>query len=190
MTSQTGTERFDWRRAVIGGLASGALAAALLSGFAAPTAFAQPADTTDTEAADTRAPGENCTGDDCAKPVAGEVEAEGEATPKKMSADEALSIISAQYAQGDGGGQVSKLIDDAMKLRARGFRPSSANAAALADALDRRPHQTPLVEALRETIAYQRKLQAQAEMSVVENGPVAGPVPVIPSGTMTIPLGP
>ena len=53
MTSQTGKNRHDWRRAVIGGVASGAMAAGLLAGFGVSTAFAEPV--------------ESCTGDDCAK---------------------------------------------------------------------------------------------------------------------------
>ncbi|MGV0792129.1 hypothetical protein [Mycolicibacterium sp. XJ1819] len=190
MATQTGEQRFDWRRAVGGGLAAGAVAAMLATGFGASTALAQPAQPTETESpsvpAGTRAPGQNCTGDDCSKPVAGQQQAESE--PQKVSADQLLAEIYQQYRQGDGGGQVSKLIDDAMKLRAQGFRPSQENAEALADALDRRPHQTPLVQALRETIAYQRKQQAQAAMS---QGGGGGPVPVIlgPNAGISIPLG-
>jgi hypothetical protein len=162
MTSETGKERIVWRRAVIGGVASGVLVAGLMAGFAAPTAFAEPAEPTDT-----RAPGESCTGEDCAKPVAGEAV---EAAPT-MSADQVLSIIHTEYAQGDGGGQISKLIDDAMTLRALGFKPSNANAAALAEALDHRPNQVPLVEALKDTIAYQRKLKAQMENNATGQQP-------------------
>ena len=197
MTLQTGTDRMNWRRAVIGGLASGVLAAGLMTGFGVSTAFAQPAE----PAVPSPAADDNCTGDDCSKQdveaaaaAAGCEEGDDEcaeeaAAEPKINADQVLSQIYAEYAQGDGGGQISKLIDDAMKLRAQGFRPSSANAAALQQALEFRPNQTPLVEALKETISYQRKLQAQAQMSVVENGPVAGPVPVIPPNTMTIPVG-
>jgi hypothetical protein len=47
-------------------------------------------------------------------------------------------------------------------LRNLGFRPSNANKLAIQDALDHRPNQAPLVAALKETVAYQRKLQAQA----------------------------
>ena len=58
MASQTGRDRFDWRRAIIGGVSSGAIAIALMSGFGVSTAFAQPADP---------APPGSCTGDDCAR---------------------------------------------------------------------------------------------------------------------------
>jgi hypothetical protein len=188
MTSQTGKDRFDWRRAIVGGLASGVVAVGLMTGFGVSTAFAQPADPTETEEPTAEAagpaPGENCTGDDCARADEG---------PQKVSADQVLAQIHTEYAQGDGGGQISKLIDDAMKLRAQGFKPSTANALALQDAMEHRPNQTPLVEALKSTIQYQRKLQTQSQMSAQQGGPVAGPVPVIPGGqtpgTMTIPLG-
>ena len=48
-------------------------------------------------------------------------------------------------------------------LRNLGFKPSKANKEAIAKALDNRPNQAPLIEALKETVAYQRKLQAQAQ---------------------------
>lgn len=199
MTLQTGTDRLNWRRAIVGGVASGVLALGLVSGLGASTAFAQPDEQTDA-ASDTRAPGDNCTGDDCAKPV------EGDATPAAvecpegdeecagaqvtMTADEALAIIANEYMQGDGGGQLSALIDDVMTLRAQGYRPSNANKLAIQNALDHRPNQTPLVAALKETLAYQRKLQAQAAMNTQQQGPVAGPVPImLPNGGMTVPIG-
>ncbi len=108
-----------------------------------------------------------------------------------MTADQALAIINNEYALGDGGGQLSTLIDDVMKMRAQGFKPSNANKLAIEDALEHRPNQTPLVEALKATLQYQRKLQAQAQMSTQQAGPVAGPVPVIPpNASINAPVGP
>ena len=197
MTSQTGKDRFDWRRAIIGGVSSGAIAIALMSGYGVSTAFAQPADPATPSAAD-----DSCTGDDCAKrdataapatadcPKNADCPEDGERQPT-MTADQALAIINNEYALGDGGGQLSTLIDDVMKMRAQGFKPSNANKLAIEDALEHRPNQTPLVEALKATLQYQRKLQAQAQLSTQQRGPVAGPVPVIPPGTggINIPLG-
>jgi hypothetical protein len=196
---QTEESHYGWRRAVLGGMAGGVLAIGLLAGVGASPAFAQPADPT----AQADAPS-SCTGDDCtrdaeaaAAAAAGCEEddkkcAEAANQPERLNADQILMQIHEEYRQGDGGGQISKLIDDAMKLRAQGFRPSGANAAALADALEHRPNQTPLVEALKATIGYQRKLQAQAAMNAQQQGPIAGPVPVIPpaTGSINIPLGP
>jgi hypothetical protein len=211
MTSQTGKDRLDWRRAIIGGISSGAIAVALMSGFGMSAAFAQPADPASPSAADDNctgddcakrdaapvAAGENCTGDDCAKrdaaadcPEGSDCPADGERQPT-MTADQALSIIYNEYALGDGGGQLSALIDDVMKMRAQGFKPSTANKLAIEDALEHRPNQTPLVEALKATLQYQRKLQAQAELSAQQAGPVAGPVPVMsPNASINAPLGP
>jgi hypothetical protein len=194
MTSQTGNADVKWRRAIV----CAVLAAGLMAGFGASTAVAQPDSDSSTTASDTRKPGESCTGEDCQKPVEGEAQAASDEQPA-MTADQALSIIYSEYNLGDGGGQLSKLIDDVMNMRAQGFKPSNANKEAIQDALDHRPNQTPLVEALKTTLAYQRKLQAQQQMAAQQQGPIAGPVPVIPGGssaqapagpgTMTIPLG-
>lgn len=177
MTSQTGKARVDWRRAVVGGF----LAVGLMSGFGVSPAFAQPAEPAGPSAADG-----SCTGADCSRDAEAAAAAaagcepddtkcsDAANAPKKVNADQVLMLIHEQYRQGDGGGQISVLIDDAVKLRQQGFRPSNGNAEALQAALDQRPHQTPLVEALRSTVAYQRKLQAQAGMS---GGSVGGSTP-------------
>jgi hypothetical protein len=123
------------RRAVTAALASSAMAVGLLMGIGASTALADPADPTPTQP---------------------------EISPD-MSADEALAIIARDYDMGAGGGQLSTLIHEALKLRSLGFKASNANREAIAAALEKRPNQTPLIEALKETIAYQRKLQAQMQ---------------------------
>jgi len=134
MTSQTGKNRHPWHRIIAGGLAGTAVVAGLTAGLAAPTALADPADpTTQTD------------------------------TPPAMTADEALAIIDRDYDTGAGGGQLSTLIHDVLKLRAQGLKPSNANKEAITKALDYRPNQAPLIEALKETLAYQHKLQAQMQ---------------------------
>ena len=181
MTSENGNAHVKWRRAIVGGV----LTVGLMSGFGAATAFAQPADPSDP------AP-RSCTGDDCsrdaeaANAAAAGCEpddkkcADSANAPKRVNSDQILMALHDQYSQGDGGGQMSILIDDVMKMRAQGFKPSNANALALQDAMDARPNQSPLVEALKSTLSFQRKLQAQQQMNAQQQGPVAGPVPVIP----------
>ncbi|KUI12055.1 hypothetical protein AU193_02885 [Mycobacterium sp. GA-1285] len=179
MTSRTGTPRAIWRRLVISGMAGGVLTVGLLAGVAAPTAAAQPAEpTVETEAPQADGPKTPCTGDDCNK--------DDEAAPK-VNADQVLQMISEEYRQGDGGGQVSILIDDAVKLRKLGFRPSNANAVALENALEYRPNQTPLVEALKETITHQRKMQARAAQEAAAGGGSIAGIPVTPA--MPLPAG-
>ena len=184
MTSQTGTDREAWRRVVVGGVAGAALVASLLAGVGVQTADAQPAEPTTTEVPTPTADGPvtPCTGDDCNR---GDENAE----PQGMTADQALAIIQADYDLGAGGGKLSNLIHDVLKLRAQGFRPSNANRAAIEQALEYRPNQTPLIEALEETLAYQRKQQLRAQQSAAAQGPVAGPVPMIPGMTMPVPVG-
>jgi len=80
-----------------------------------------------------------------------------------MTADQALAIIQQEYDLGAGGGQLSKLIDQVITLRNRGIRASQANRIMIVQALDQRPNQAPLIEALQATLAYQRKVFAQSQ---------------------------
>jgi hypothetical protein len=132
--------RLDRRRAVRSGLAGAAIAVGLVAGFGSPAALADDTETT----ADAGASPASQTG-----------------TPQ--TADEVLAIIARDYDLGAGGGQLSTLIHDVMGLRAQGFYPSGSNKNAIVKALDYRPNQKPLVDALQETLAYQRKLQARAQ---------------------------
>ncbi|KWX21895.1 hypothetical protein [Mycolicibacterium wolinskyi] len=155
----TGGNRYGWRRVVAGAVAGSALAVGLLVGAAAPTAFAVPT-----------------TGAD-------------EPPAPKMSTDEALAIIAADYDTGAGGGQISQLIHEVLVLRAQGFKPSNANGRALSEALDKRPNQTPLVDALKSTVSFQRKLQAQAAGAVTPGGFTAG-INQLPPGMAPDPTNP
>ena len=129
------TPQDRWRRRVAGALAGSALVGTLLTGVGAPIASAAPGDdTTDTEAP--------------AQP--------------QMTGEQALAIIQQEYDLGAGGGQLSNFVHEVLVLRNLGFRPSKANQTAIVEALAKRPNQAPLVEALKATVAYQRKLQSQA----------------------------
>jgi hypothetical protein len=138
------TSHNGWRR-LVGALAASAIVGALVAGIGAPTALAAPGDeeTTDT------APAE-----------------------PKMTGDQALVLLQQQYDTGAGGGQISNFVHEVLVLRNLGFRPSKANQTAIVEALEKRPNQAPLVEALKATVAYQRKLQAQA---AAQQAPGANP---------------
>ena len=184
MTSQTGKNRHGGRRAVTGAVASSALAVGLMTGFGSPAALADPE--TDPQAD--------------ASPTA--------QAPVPQTAEEVLAIIEAEYDLGSGGGQLSNLIDDVMRLRAQGFLPSNANKKAIVKALGYRPNQGPLIEALQDTRAYQRKMQARAAAQPsnpavvginqlppgVEPGPTApgngGGVFISPGGGVEQPIAP
>ena len=136
MTSQTGKARFDWRRAIIGGVSSGAIAVALMRGFGVSTAFAQPADPAGRTAAApaTIAPRERRSGRGTAAATtvrrddADARRARTTDAPKTGNADRRWPPSrrgdhQQRVRPGDGGGQISTLIDDVMKLRAQGFQP-------------------------------------------------------------------
>jgi hypothetical protein len=132
------------RRRLVGALAGGVVAGALFAGIGAPTAVAAPGDD---ETTDTEAP---------AQP--------------KMTGDQALVLLQQQYDTGSGGGQVSNFVHEVLVLRNLGFRPSKANQTAIVEALDKRPNQAPLVEALKATVSYQRRIQAQAQAQQGQGG--------------------
>ncbi len=129
------TSQNGWRRPV-GAVAGSMIAAALIAGFGAPTAASEPSSSSTTEAEAPPAPA--------------------------MTGEQALAIIQQDYDLGAGGGQLSNFVHEVLVLRNLGFRPSKANQNAIAEALEHRPNQAPLIAALKETVTYQRKIQAQA----------------------------
>jgi hypothetical protein len=84
-------------------------------------------------------------------------------TAPTMTGEQALANIQHDYDLGAGGGQLSNYVHEVLVLRNLGFRPSKANKTAIAEALEKRPNQAPLIEALKATVSYQRRIQAQAE---------------------------
>jgi hypothetical protein len=148
MTSQAGKKRRGCQRAIV----AGALAAGAVAGMGAPTAVGDPA----TPISPTPIP---------ATPIpATPAPAPNNAPPgQTMTADQALAIIDKDYDTGAGGGQVSNLIHTVLQLRAQGFKPSNANTQAIVAALDQRPNEEPLIEALKATLAYQHKLQSRQQ---------------------------
>jgi hypothetical protein len=180
MTLQNG----NLRRTVTGVLGSSAVAVGLLAGVGVAPAFAEP--------------GQSCTGAECVKNDPAAASAPADAAPA-MTADQALAMIAQDYDTGAGGGQISQLIHSVLKLRAQGFKPSKGNTDAITKALDYRPNQTPLIEALKDTLAYQHKMQALQQnannpsqpgynFGVGQAPPGLGPaippgVPVEPGGT-------
>jgi hypothetical protein len=75
-----------------------------------------------------------------------------------------LDQLAEEYAVGAGGGQLSNLLKLSLKLRAMGFKPSKQYLDELQAAMKYRPNQLPLIDALKDTIAYQQKLKAQMEI--------------------------
>jgi len=82
-----------------------------------------------------------------------------------------LDDIGAKYMEGAGGGQISNFIKEALTLRAQGFKPSKGNIESLQAGWDYLPNQSRLVEALKDTVAYQRKMRALTQNQVNPNQP-------------------
>ncbi|MGI9126232.1 MAG: hypothetical protein ACR2JM_16010, partial [Mycobacterium sp.] len=85
----------------------------------------------------------------------------------QQTGGDVLDQLAEEYAVGAGGGQLSNLLKVALKLRAMGFKPSKPYLDELSAAMKYRPNQNPLIEALKDTIAYQQKIKAQ--MDVLSN---------------------
>lgn len=75
-----------------------------------------------------------------------------------------LDDLADEFSMGAGGGQVANLLNATLKLRSQGYRPSRANLQEITEALDDRPNQKPLIEALTDTLAYQTKIKAQSQL--------------------------
>ncbi len=89
-----------------------------------------------------------------------------------------LDQLAEEYAVGSGGGQLSNLLKTSLKLRAMGFRPSKQYLDEIKEAMTHRPNQLPLIGALKDTIAYQQKIQAQ--MQILQNAQAKNAPPVDP----------
>lgn len=115
-------------------------------------------------------------------------------TAPTMTGDQALAIIQQDYDTGAGGGQISNFVHEVLVLRNQGYRPSKGNQEAIIEALDKRPNQAPLIDALKATVAYQRRLQAQADAQQQQGNPgfaIGGaPAPFDGGGApVNLPLG-
>jgi len=171
MTSQTGENRHAWSAAV------GVLAIGLIAGIGAPAALAQPEPTPVTDAPPSAQGGSQGTDGTPATPT--------------MTADEALAIIATEYDTGAGGGQISTLIHDIMTLRSQGFRPSNGNKMAIQEALDKRPNQTPLIDALKATLNFQiTQKRRQAAAGAPSQGGFNAGINQLPPGMAPVPSNP
>jgi hypothetical protein len=101
-----------------------------------------------------------------------------------------LNDLAAQYATGAGGGELSNLVVQSIKLRDMGFKPTKAQYDAITKALDYRPNETPLVHALQDTIAAQMRLKHEADTLAGNNQVSIGINQYNPSSPGGISAGP
>ncbi len=86
----------------------------------------------------------------------------GAAAPRAHA--DVLDDLAQEYSIGAGAGQLANLLKASLQLRQQGFRPSKASYQAITNALDYRPNQKPLIEALSNAVSYQQKIKAQTAM--------------------------
>jgi len=96
-----------------------------------------------------------------------------------------IDQLAAEYSTGAGAGQIVNLINTSLTLRAQGFKPKPADYAAIQAAMDKRPNQMPLIDALTAAVAHQQKAMVQAG-----GGGGQGGQPPVNLGVNTLPWNP
>lgn len=86
-----------------------------------------------------------------------------------------IDALAEEYTLGSGGGHVSNLLKDVVALRAQGIRPRGSDLVAVEESLDYRPNQMRLIQALTDTLEYQRKIQSRM---AGQSGPSQGGIGV------------
>lgn len=74
-----------------------------------------------------------------------------------------LDDLGKEFTTAAGAGPIADLVNQSLKLRAMGFRPSKAELDGITQAETYRPNQTPLIKALKATVAGQSKLQQETQ---------------------------
>lgn len=110
--------------------------------------------------------------------AAGAANAAATAAAAANQPGDVLDQLAEEYAVGSGGGQLSNLLKTVLKMRSMGYRPSKQYLDEIKEAMTHRPNQLPLIGALKDTIAYQQKIQAQ--MQILQNAQAKSQPPVDP----------
>jgi hypothetical protein len=93
-------------------------------------------------------------------------------SPATARAD-VVDDLANEFTTAQGAGQIPNLLNQSLKLRAAGFRPTNGEIATLQDALKDRPNQTPLINALKGMVAGQGHRMQQAQAANRGQGPVS-----------------
>jgi len=81
-----------------------------------------------------------------------------------------IDELANEFTTASGAGPVANLVNQSLRLKAAGFRPTAGELTAITQAETYRPNQTPLIKALQETVAGQTKLQQMAQATQGQNG--------------------
>ncbi len=73
-----------------------------------------------------------------------------------------LDQLAQEFSTGAGAGTVANLLSTSLTLKAQGYKPKPGDLARVKAALDKRPNQGPLIDALNATISNQQNAMEQA----------------------------
>ena len=74
-----------------------------------------------------------------------------------------IDDLTNEFTAASGGGEIPSLLNQTIKLRAAGFKPTNGELGAIEDSLKYRPNQTPMINALKAAVAGQTHRMAQAK---------------------------
>ena len=101
-----------------------------------------------------------------------------------------LDDLANEFTTAAGAGQVSTLLNESLKLRAMGVKPTGAELTAVKDALKYRPNQTPLVNALKDAVAGQTHRLEQVQAAQQGSGYTIGINQYDPNSPGGVTMGP
>jgi hypothetical protein len=78
---------------------------------------------------------------------------------------DALDDLAGEFTTASGAGPIAGLVNQSLKLRSMGIRPTNGEMAAVQDAMKYRPNQTPLIAALKDMVGGQTHRLKQAQAS-------------------------
>jgi hypothetical protein len=74
-----------------------------------------------------------------------------------------IDDLANEFTTASGGGEIPSLLNQSIKLRGAGFKPTNGELSAVEDSLKYRPNQTPMISALKAAVAGQTHRMAQAK---------------------------
>lgn len=112
--------------------------------------------------------------------------------PPTANAD-VLDTLAEEFSTAAGAGQVAGLLNQSLKLRASGIKPTKAELTNIENALNYRPNLKPLISALEETVSAQNTRLQQAQAIAKNQGPTTIGInqydPTAPGGVTAGPGG-
>jgi hypothetical protein len=107
-----------------------------------------------------------------------------------MARADVLDDLANEFTTAAGGGEVSTLLNQSLRLRATGFQPTAGELAAIQDSLKYRPNQTPMIKALSAAVQGQTHRMKQAQAGNQQPGYTVGVNQYDPNNPGGVSLGP